>query len=220
MGKSRKWTIKRIAFWTLIVAVIAVLVAVLQYFKKTESGVTVHSKSGVTVVGDNANLTVDQRTGIDPNEYRSLAEEKGRADERIAKLKEEMREIDATNHDDLLKRYSLGYILFYIDHTNMVIPYESRIKADCSLDISEAKVVGVSNDGIGIELPNIECNPGPKFIRCIHGIRREVGKQVPIFGRFPQGIQMYLEMLVDHGDSFVCVLGFADVSSSKKVKTE
>ncbi|MGA2677820.1 MAG: hypothetical protein ABSF37_00815 [Sedimentisphaerales bacterium] len=208
MGKSKAWTIKRIAFWTLILTAAAVFVAVLQYFKNTEGNVTVHSKNGVTVVGDNANLTVDQRTGIDPNEYRSLAEEKGRTDEKIAKLKEEMREIDATKHDDLLKRYSLGYILFYIDHTNMVIPYESHIKTECAVDISESKVVYIGEKGIDIELPNIECKGGPTIIECICGIKREIGQQTPIFGHF-HGIQMYSEMLVDHGDSFVCVLGFA-----------
>lgn len=149
------------------------------------------------------------------------SEAKGRAESQLeqkekeyAKLKEEMREIDATNHEELLKKYALGYVLFYIDHTNMIIPYESRMKAECILDISEATVTGISDDSIGIELPNIECNPGPKFIRCGYGIRREVGQQTRVFGRF-HGIQMYLEMLVDHGDSFICILGFADESSGK-----
>jgi len=132
------------------------------------------------------------------------------ADDIVTKLKEEMRSIDAARHEDLIKRYSLGYILFYIDRTSTVIPYESRLKTECAVDLSEARVAGISDEGIMIELPNIECSGGPTFIRCGGGISRVVGQPTPIFGRF-HGIQMYLEMLVDHGDSFVCVLGFSSV---------
>ncbi len=203
MSKRTPWTRnQKLLLATVIVGVVA---ASLHFFGK--QGVQVDGDVGA--IGDHANVTIYKRTGIDPNEYRSLAEEKGRADERIVKLKEEMREIDATKHDDLLKRYSLGYILFYIDHTNMVIPYESRIKAECTLDISEAKVSYIGKDGINIELPNIACEGGPIFYQNSWGVRRQVGYQTPIFGRF-HGIQMYLEMLVDHGDSFICVLGFAN----------
>jgi hypothetical protein len=209
MGKSKPWTTKRIAFWTLIVTALAVLVAALQYFKKAEGGVTVHSKSGVTVVGDNANLTVDQRTGIDPNEYRSLAEEKGRADERIAKLKEEMREIEATKYEVLNKRYSLGYILFYVDHKNVVIPNESRLGTECAIDLSKAKVT-FNDTAINVDLPDFKCVTGPTISDCGWSVSRTFGQQAPVRGNWvARDTQMYFELLVDHGDSLVCVLGFA-----------
>jgi hypothetical protein len=208
MGTEKKWTRnQKLLFGTLIIGAIGLCVHFLE--KKA-----VKVDGDVGAIGDNANVTIDKRTGVDANLYGAEREKRVIAEIQVERYKAEMNEIEATKHDELIKRYAFGYILFYIDHINTVIPYESRLKAECSLDLTEAKVKYVDDKGIDIELPNIECKNGPRIIRSSYGISREVGKQTKVFGRF-LGIQMYLELLVDHGDSFVCVLGFADVSVRK-----
>jgi hypothetical protein len=167
-----------------------------------------------SVVGDSANVNIDKRTGIDPIVYSDEVEKRVKAEIQLKQVKEEMQIYDVANHDELIRRYPFGYILFYIDRpNNVVIPYESRLKKECAIDLSETRVAYINDKVIKIELPTIQCQDGPTFHRCSWNIRREVGHQTRVFGHF-LGIQMYLEMLIERGDSFVCVLGFANVDSN------
>jgi hypothetical protein len=219
MGKDETYTMERIVIWTLILTVAVVLVAVLQHCKRKESGMTVPSESDVNEIEDSGGGTVDEGAGVDANAYDAEAEKRVTTKAEVKQYKKEMSEIDAARQDELIERYSLGYILFYADSSNAVIPYESRLKIKCELILSKAQVVSINDKGILMDLPMIQCPGAPIVYRSNWAIRRQAGYQTPIFGH-PGGIRAYLEMLVDHGDRFVCVLGFTDASSGKEEKTE
>ena len=122
-----------------------------------------------------------------------------------------MKHIELNRHEKLIQQYPQGYALFMIHHRETVIPYKSRLNFKCKLDWSNAKICAFNNEGILIELPDIICDPGPVLVGCRHGLRREIGKPVRVFGKLATiNVQMYLEILEDSNERIICVLGFAD----------
>jgi len=203
MGTGKKWTRnQKLLLATVIVSIVA---ASLHFFGK--QGVRVDGDVGA--IGDHANVTIDKRTGVDANVYGAEVEKRVIAETQVKKYKEEMREIEATKYEELSKRYALGYILFYVDHKYVAIPNESRLGTECAIDLSNAKVT-FNDTAIDVELPDFKCLHGPTISGCRWGVSRTFGQQTPVKGNWVnRDTQMYFEMLVDHGDSLVCVLGFA-----------
>jgi len=123
-----------------------------------------------------------------------------------------MKDIDSSQHEQLIQRYPQGYALFMIHRQETVIPYKSRLNFKCKLDWSTAKISDFNDQAILIELPSIICDPGPVIVGCSYGLRREIGEPVKVFGRLATvNVQMYLEVLKDSDERIVCVLGFADI---------
>lgn len=172
--------------------------------------ITVAALLLIAVVGWYLDLYVNQPQDKSVHIQEEILEESKKQTNLLA----EMKRIDETDSEELLKRYPLGYILFAIAHPTVVISYESRLKKECIIDLAKASITGLNQESIQIEIPSIECEGGPIFYRCKWGIRREIGKPTPVFGHF-HNMQMYMELLVDDGKDLICLLGFKEAKKTK-----
>ena len=64
--------------------------------------------------------------------------------------------INYTNHDELSKKYPLGYVLFPTDYTKEVIQYDSPVSQRFSIAWDSAKIISIDDKNISLILPNME----------------------------------------------------------------
>ena len=96
-----------------------------------------------TVIGSNDTVNIgDPKTNARLDEIKKLLKDQD----------------DPTREKNLLKKYPFGYVIFDVDYTNSVVPYESRrIFENWNIDWTTAKLerAGVNGDAIKLTLPHI-----------------------------------------------------------------
>ena len=123
-----------------------------------------------------------------------------------------MNKIEGDNYTELIAKYPLGYILFSIDHRNIIIPNSSVLLKDYEIDWNSAKVLSISEDEIIIRLPNfIQTKNNVSFNDVTSRGKRIIG----VLGNPPDihGTKIVTELLEDTKEGIIAIIGFKAASN-------
>lgn len=124
-------------------------------------------------------------------------------------LKKLLLSIDSTKHGELLQTYPQGYILFGIDHENIVIPYASRLKSDYKLNWDGARVLQITAEEVEVQLPDIYTKDGKEaVINSSIGISRYVGYKGRGRNLTIGNLRIAMGILSDDKNGIIIVAGF------------
>ena len=123
-----------------------------------------------------------------------------------------MNKIESDNYTELIAKYPLGYVLFSIDHRNIIIPNSSVLLKDYEIDWNSAKILSISEDEISIRLPTIiQTKKNISLFEVTF-----VGKR--IIGVFDHpmnimGTKIVAELLEDTKEGIIALIGFKPASN-------
>jgi hypothetical protein len=126
---------------------------------------------------------------------------------KIGDLQEFMKKLDITNHDNLIQKYPLGYILFAIDHTKSIIPYNSDIKKRYRVDWDTASITSLSQERIEINLPNISDKVDGGVLEEGYAIIPRIVGYIAHHLNWEE-ISILSEVLFDNNKEVIILLGF------------
>lgn len=133
-------------------------------------------------------------------------------DQRVLKLLEEMKRIDETGYENLIKRYPLGYAIFAVDHREVIIPYNSRLEKEVvEIKWNTANISKLTEREIILQLPSfIDIHNVQSYGNYVGG-ERKIGRIGHGLGT--HGIAQYAELLIDGPEGLIFVVGFKEVKS-------
>jgi hypothetical protein len=88
-----------------------------------------------------------------------------RAEEKMDDIKRLMESLgDRYSREKLLTKYPLGYVIFEIDHTNAVFPYDRQLIDKYNLDWSHVGITKSTENLIELRLPDIKTKDGKPIL--------------------------------------------------------
>lgn len=126
----------------------------------------------------------------------------------IKELLQSMQQINKTSYDKLIKKFPRGYMLFAVDHSEIVVPSGSNLLKDYKLNISNAKVIKMTQNSVTFLFPDIYYVP--RELKTIN-IKITVPRRLNKVSKYPIGIfpdNIYFEILEDKNNSIIYVVGF------------
>lgn len=122
--------------------------------------------------------------------------------------KDEMRE--EIERKELKQKYPLGYAIFAVDDTTINIPKDDNYGNEFIINWEKAKATNLEQNTITIVMPDITYKPlQSSIIGMTMVIPRKVSYEIKLPFKFKdQSIIPIIELLEDHGDFVVLVLGF------------
>ena len=122
-------------------------------------------------------------------------------------LLHQMKRINEERHRELIAKYPLGYVLFGIDHKEIIIPYKSQIENQFDINWNPAQVKEVTSEIVRLTLPDIYWARQNATIRnYTFGFSRKVG--FPKSALLMAGIEVITEILSDDKKGIVILIGF------------
>lgn len=141
-------------------------------------------------------------------------------DRRIDKITEllekNLENKDRYQPDALLKRYPRGYVIYELNYSNQVFPYDKRLLEGFNIDWSRTGIVGVTDDLITVQLPYMN-NPERRmtFQNMLASVHRRVGATTATI-QVDDVIQV-VELVAIREKGFVFLIGFKDAPGTEKV---
>lgn len=123
-----------------------------------------------------------------------------------------LKRTEKANREDLMKKYPLGYALFYKDSIHPMIPWNENISKDVLyIKWDSLKILEINEKYIVFLSPFFVIRDKEQLIgrnyENIVKIYRETGEVVRLFGI--GNVQVNLEMLVSKKNEFIVAMGFA-----------
>lgn len=126
-----------------------------------------------------------------------------------------MRRFEQNNYGDLIKKYPLGYILFGIDHQEVIIPYDSPLRTEIEIDWNQTKILKITKEWIGVEIPSIITRLDGRllsFTAIKFMVEKTPGELDLYFPNYPYKVRMYYQLIIGDPQGFICLLGFEKIS--------
>jgi hypothetical protein len=126
----------------------------------------------------------------------------------IKKLLQTMQQMNKTSYDTLITKYPFGYILFAVDHSEIIVPGEGKFLTDYELNINDSRVIEMNSNAITLLFPDIYYVPRKlKTTKIAMRLPRTLNTVVEYpFDVFPNNI--YFELLEDKVNTIIYVVGF------------
>jgi hypothetical protein len=122
----------------------------------------------------------------------------------------ELRDFEVDNYKELIRRYPLGWAYFVVDpeKKEIVSKGETGLSTDFRIDWSKARVGDITPERIILQLPDIfykseENNIVDQMVNFPRGVGTS-----PEVDFSPEGLDMWIQMLVDHKERPVVLMGF------------
>lgn len=130
-----------------------------------------------------------------------------KAQQKVITLLEKMQRIDETDHEKLIKEYPLGYVLFAIRDSDMIVTASTnRLQKEWRVDWNRAKIVQINEKMITFIHPAFYSKDGKRsIVENIIGIARKERTVRPVIKAF--GIELFYALLIDDTNGIICLLG-------------
>lgn len=175
---------------------------------------------------DDTPISVNQTMTDSPGSFqaaRDLVINTGETSE----TKEKLREIAETlkglgeqhSKEKLLKQYPLGYVIFEIDHKNLVFPYDQQLLDEYDIDWSVVKLNPAPAGRFDLRLPDFRRKAGGEIVHLQLAGKKEASKYAA--GATLGGLAMLCQILDVREDGMIFLVGFAPFvgpNSSNTVK--
>lgn len=123
---------------------------------------------------------------------------------KIEDLVKAIKQIENYEYDNLRMEYPFGYVLFSVDHKNIVTPHKSKFPPSVIIDW-ESTEIKVSKEEVIFVIPDMKIG-GMMFRKCILPCKRKIGERSYMsFGN----IDLQGKILDDDGENIICIFGFA-----------
>lgn len=163
-----------------------------------------------------SNLTSDIQKHLETirlKEKRSLSDREQllKADEYVRQMKKRMDELTARlgnsfDRKALLAKYPLGYVIFELDHSEKVFPYDNSLMDKYDIKWEQAKISQNTDTFIELRLPEIVAKNGMRQIEnAITGGPKRVGN---LGGYFVGDVTVWGEILEIKDTGIVFLVGF------------
>jgi hypothetical protein len=135
-------------------------------------------------------------------------DQKEAADKTLADLKD----FEVDNFQELIRRYPLGWAYFVVDpeKKEIVSKGETGLSADFRIDWSKARISDITSERIILQIPDIfyksdENHIGDQMVNFPRGVGTS-----PRVDFSPEGLDMWVQILVDHKERPVVLMGFRE----------
>lgn len=122
----------------------------------------------------------------------------------------ELKDFEEDNYQELKRRYPLGWAYFVVDpeKKEIVSKGETGLSTDFKIDWSKAQVHDITPERVILQLPDIfykseENNIVDQMVNFPRGVGTS-----PRVDFSPEGLDMWVQMLVDHKERTVVLMGF------------
>jgi hypothetical protein len=128
------------------------------------------------------------------------------ASKEVKNLLLEMKRIERTASAELIKKYPLRYVLFAVDHKEIILPNEGSALNEFDFSWETARVIKLNRDEIMIQLPNMIHRKNNIIIsNFTSGGKRKIG----VLDRNGfAGVRIFTELLADDDAGIVALIGF------------
>ncbi len=130
----------------------------------------------------------------------------------IDKTLAELKDFEVDNYEELKRRYPLGWAYFVVDpeKKEIVSKGETGLSTDFRIDWSKAQVHDITPERVILQLPDIfykseENHIGDQMVNFPRGVGTS-----PRVDFSPEGLDMWVQMLVDDEERFVMLMGFRE----------
>lgn len=123
------------------------------------------------------------------------------------RLLEQMRRIDETEHEKLIRDYPLGYLLFAIKGGDEILTQSTnQLQKEWKVDWNSARIIEINEKQISLMPPGLHAKDGKRGIAGnIVIVSRREGSISPVLKIF--GIELFCGVLVDDSTGIICLIG-------------
>jgi hypothetical protein len=112
----------------------------------------------------------------------------------------------------LLKKYPLGYVIFDLDYSNSVVPYDAQLPSEYKLDWKVVGFTSITKDRYELRLPDIYTKEGkPAMIGITTSCKKQVGGWQGGASIGDTDVLMWSEILAITDKGIVFLIGFEHV---------
>jgi len=130
----------------------------------------------------------------------------------VDKTPTELKDFEVDNYEELKRRYPLGWAYFVVDpeKKEIVSKGETHLSSDFRIDWSKAQVHDITPERVILQLPDIfykseENHTGDQMVNFPRGVGTS-----PRVDFNPEGLDMWVQMLVDDEERSVILMGFRE----------
>jgi len=154
-----------------------------------------------------ADMIPVKEQGNEDSASEQIQEEMLEETKKHTRLLEQMRRIDETEHEKLIRDYPLGYLLFAIkDGDEIITQSTNRLQKEWRVEWNNARIIAIDEKLIALMPPGLYAKDGKRaIVGNIVGTSRKEGSASPVIKAF--GIELFCGVLIDDSTGIICIIG-------------
>lgn len=123
------------------------------------------------------------------------------------RLLEQMRRIDETEHEKLIRDYPLGYLLFAIKGGDEILTQSTnQLQKEWRVEWNSARIISIDEKQISLMPPGLYAKDGKRaIVGNIVSTSRKEGSVSPVLKIF--GVELFCGVLIDDSTGIICLIG-------------